>query len=170
MTDWQDVVEQHGPLVWRTGYRLLGNDADASDCFQKVFLDAIQVARREPVRQWSALLRRLATARALDLMRDRYRRRNRSEPLTAVAEPISREPLPDQQAEAAELTEQLRAALAELPEQQAQVFCHCRLDGLSYEQTAEQLDLDANSVGVLLHRARRRLQQLLVRFVGEGSS
>ena len=124
MTDWQEVVEQHGPLVWRTGYRLLGNDADASDCFQKVFLDAIQVARREPVRQWSALLRRLATARALDLMRDRYRRRNRSESLTTAAEAISREPLPDQQAEAAELTEQLRVALAELPEQQAQVFCH----------------------------------------------
>jgi RNA polymerase sigma-70 factor (ECF subfamily) len=170
MTDWQEVVEQHGPLVWRTGYRLLGNHADASDCFQKVFLDALQIARREPVRRWSALLRRLATARALDLMRDRYRRRNRSEPLTAVAQAISQEPLPEQQAEATELTEQLRAALAELPEQQAQVFCHRWLDGLSYEQIAEQLDLDANSVGVLLHRARRRLQQLLVRFIGEGSS
>ena len=170
MTDWQEVVEQHGPLVWRTGYRLLGNHADASDCFQKVFLDALQIARREPVRQWSALLRRLATARALDLMRDRYRRRNRSEPLTTVAQAIGREPLPEQQAEAAELTEQLRAALAELPEQQAQVFCHRCLDGLSYGQIAEQLDLDANSVGVLLHRARQRLQKLLVRFIGEGSS
>jgi hypothetical protein len=45
-------------------------------------------------------------------MRDRYRRRNRDEPLTAVAQAISREPLPEQQAEAAELTEQLRALQA----------------------------------------------------------
>jgi RNA polymerase sigma-70 factor (ECF subfamily) len=170
MTDWQEVVEQHGPLVWRTGYRLLGNDADASDCFQKVFLDALQITRREPVRRWPALLRRLATVRALDLMRDRYRRRDRCEPLSEAAEATGREPLPEQHAQAAELTEQLRAALAELPAQQAQVFCHRWLDGLSYEQIAEQLDLDTNSVGVLLHRARRRLQQLLVRFIGEGSS
>ncbi len=162
MTDWQEVVEQHGPLVWRTGYRLLGNDADASDCFQKVFLDAIQVARREPVRQWSALLRRLATARALDLMRDRYRRRNRSEPLTAVAEAISREPLPDQQAEAAELTEQLRVALAELPDQQAHVFCHRWLDGLSYEQIAEQLDLKIGTVKSRIFFTRKKLMESLV--------
>ena len=103
-------------------------------------------------------------------MRDRYRRRNRDEPLTAVAQAISHEPLPEPQAEATELTERLRAALAELPEQQARVFCHRWLDGLSYEQIAEQLDVDANSVGVLLHRARRQLQRLLVRFIGEGSS
>jgi len=44
MTDWREVVEQHGQVVWQTVYRLLGNHAEhASDCFQKVFLDAVQV-------------------------------------------------------------------------------------------------------------------------------
>ena len=33
MTDWSQIVQQHGPLVWTTVYRLLRHDADAADCF-----------------------------------------------------------------------------------------------------------------------------------------
>jgi hypothetical protein len=29
--DWQAIVNQHGPLVRQTAYRLVGNDADAAD-------------------------------------------------------------------------------------------------------------------------------------------
>ena len=62
-----------GAAVWRTAYRLLGNRADADECFQEAFLAALEVSRREPVRDWGALLRRLAAARALDRLRRRYR-------------------------------------------------------------------------------------------------
>jgi len=31
--DWQLIVNEQGPLVWQTAYRLLGNEADAADCF-----------------------------------------------------------------------------------------------------------------------------------------
>jgi RNA polymerase sigma-70 factor (ECF subfamily) len=72
MTDWRDVINRHGRVVWQTTWRMLGNHADALDCYQAVFLDAFQVAEREPVRDWPALLRRLATVRALDLLRARY--------------------------------------------------------------------------------------------------
>ena len=30
MTDWNEVVRQYGPSVWRTAWRLLGNHADLS--------------------------------------------------------------------------------------------------------------------------------------------
>jgi len=169
MTDWQEVVEQHGQVVWKTAYRLLGNHADASDCFQKVFLDAVQVARREPVRQWPALLRRMATARALDLLRDRYRRRSCSEPMTAAAEAIADTPLPEQEAEAAELSEHLRLALTRLPACQAEAFCLRWIEGMSYEEISERLEVQSNHVGVLLNRARKRLRQLLHRFVSPGN-
>ncbi len=169
MTDWQEVVEQHGQVVWQTAYRLLANHADASDCFQKVFLDAVQVARREPVRQWPALLRRLATARALDLLRDRYRQRSRSEPMTAATEATTNTPLPQQQAEAAELSEHLRLALTRLPARQAEAFCLRWIEGMSYEEISERLEVRPNHVGVLLNRARKRLRQLLDRFVSPGN-
>ena len=162
MTDWNTIIEQHGQLVWATAYRLLGNPADAADCFQDTFLEAIKVARREPVRQWEAFLRHLATARSLDLLRARCRRRAR---IDAAADPeaaISREAAPGQAAEANELMERLRAALAQLPEEQAEVFCLGCLDELSYREIGQRLNLTTNAVGVLLHRARQRLRELLV--------
>lgn len=80
MTDWEAVVSQHVGIVRHTVYRLVGNHADAWDCIQETFLEAVKVERREPVRNWPALLRRLATARALDLLRVRYRQRDRHGP------------------------------------------------------------------------------------------
>ena len=55
----------------------------------------------------------------------------------------------------------LRKALAQLPTQQAEVFCLRSINDLSYREIAGQLDLKTSAVGVLLHRARSRLRELL---------
>ena len=123
VTDWKLIVDQYGTLVWATASRLLGNHADAQDCFQETFCEAIKLARREPVRDWGSLLRHLATVRALDLLRVRCRTRSRTDAQADPAAAIGREADPSQEAEALELAERLRAALAQLPPQQANVFC-----------------------------------------------
>jgi RNA polymerase sigma-70 factor, ECF subfamily len=161
VTDWKVIVEQYGGLVWATSCRLVGNGADASDCFQDTFLEAVKISRKEPVRDWSALLRHLATVRALDMLRVRCRQRNRTD---AAADPdaaFSREADPGQEAEAGELADRLRAALGKLPPDQAAVFCLSCLDELSYREIGERLGMTTNAVGVLLHRARGRLRELL---------
>jgi RNA polymerase sigma-70 factor, ECF subfamily len=162
VTDWKRIVEQHSGLVWATAYRLLGNSEDASDCFQEAFLEAVKVSRREPVGDWSALLRHLATVRAIDLLRVRCRHRNRTEALNGPDAAASREASPVQEAEASELAERLRTALPHLSEDQAAVFCLSCLENLSYREIGERLGVTANAVGVLLHRARQRLKELLV--------
>ena len=161
MTDWKSVVHEHRRLVWHTVYRLVGNEADALDCFQNTFLEAVKVDRREPVRQWPALLRHLATARALDLLRSRSRQQDRQAPSTELATTASNLPDPQQTSEASELAVRLREAISELPANQAEAFCLCRLEGMTYGKAAEQLNIDSNSVGVLLHRASKHLQKLL---------
>jgi RNA polymerase sigma-70 factor, ECF subfamily len=161
MTDWTDIVRRHGGVVWRTACRLLGDSADAADCFQKTFLDAIRIDGRETVRQWPAVLRTLATARAMDLLRSRCRQRDRDEPSIEISALASGQPGPSERAEAAELAEQLRAALTELPNEQATAFCLCCLEEMSYRDVAERMGLDANNVGVLLHRARKQLRRRL---------
>jgi RNA polymerase sigma-70 factor, ECF subfamily len=161
VTDWKTIVEQYGGLVWATACRLVGDCADASDCFQETFLEAVKISRREPVRDWSALLRHLATARALDLLRVRCRQRDRTEALADPDALVSREADPGQEAEASELANRLRAALAKLPPDQAAVFCLSCLDELSYREIGERLGMTTNAVGVLLHRARGRLRELL---------
>jgi RNA polymerase sigma-70 factor, ECF subfamily len=161
VTDWKAIVEQHGGLVWATAYRLVGNSEDAADCFQETFLEAVKTSRKEPVRDWSALLRHLATVRAIDLLRVRCRHRSRTVTLAGSDSAVSRIATPAQEAEAGELSERLRAALPNLSQDQATVFCLSCIDDLSYQEIGERLGVTANAVGVLLHRARQRLKGLL---------
>jgi RNA polymerase sigma-70 factor (ECF subfamily) len=161
MTDWSQIVEQHGPMVWRTTQRLLNNEADAADCFQRTFVSALGLARGEPVRNWPGLLKHVATARALECLRQRRRESHRLTPLREdfVIDPKGVGSV--QAAEASELAEHLREALAELDSRQAQVFCLACLDGLSYQQIAEELAVTVNHVGVLLNRAKSKLRERL---------
>ncbi len=159
--DWPAIVRDHGPLVWKTAYRLLNQEADAADCFQETFISAMEVERREAVENWPGLLARLATARALDQLRRRCRERNHTTPgeFDSVA---SADASPVAHAEASELSERLRAALSELPARHSEVFCLRHISGLSYEEIAAQMRLSVDAVGVLLHRARGRLKELLM--------
>lgn len=161
MTDWNSLVLEHKQLVWRTCYRLVGNHVDALDCFQETFLEAVKVERKKTVHDWPSLLRHLATVRALDLLRVRYRQRGRIEPMIDPSDTASRCPNPRHEAEADELAQSLRTAIAELPPRQAEAFCLCRLEGWSYREAANRMAMDTNRVGVLLHRACSELQRRL---------
>ena len=157
--DWQGIVKKHGPLIWQTAYRLLGNHADAADCFQETFVSALQFSRRQRVRNFSALLTRLATARAIDRLRQRlHQPLPHTEDADWVAIP-SANPGRVQQAHQHELAAKLRKALAQLPPQEAQVFCLRFLNNMSYRQIAKELDIKTNTAGVLLHRARAKLRE-----------
>ena len=74
---------------------------------------------------------------------------------------VGREADPSQEAEAIELAERLRAALAQLPPQQAEVFCLSCFDQLSYREIGGRVGLTTSAAGLLLHRARGRLRELL---------
>ena len=165
MVDWDSIIDREGPAVWRTVRRLLTRRADAEECFQETFVAALELWRRQPVRSPRAALQRLATARAVDRLRQRYRDERHRESGGLDGESPSEvpdaAPSPPQRAAAAELAEALRAALAQLPAKQADAFClHC-LDGYSYREIADALGESVDNVGVLLHRARGRLRELL---------
>jgi RNA polymerase sigma-70 factor (ECF subfamily) len=160
MTDWPQIVEQHGPLVWRTAFRLLTNEPDAADCFQRTFVSALELERKEAIRNWPGLLRRLATIRALECLRQRRRDASQTT-LPEAGAADTRTPDPVEAAERGELAEHLRGALAELDARQAQVFCLACLEGFSYAEVAEQLGVTENHVGVLLNRARTSLRERL---------
>jgi RNA polymerase sigma-70 factor, ECF subfamily len=159
MPDWQKILKEEGPTVWRTAYRLLGNRTDADDCLQETLLAALEISRREDVRQWRSLLQHLATARALDCLRRRRRRPSgQIDQWEAVA---GCAPEPSQVAEDAELADWLRSALAGIAATQAEVFwLHC-MEEWSYEEIARRMKVSTAAVGVHLYRARKRLGALL---------
>ena len=165
MVDWEQLVADHGPAVWRSAYRLTGDRADADDCFQETFAAALALTRAspEPVRHWRALLVRLAVARGVDRLRHRVRHRSResADPdldRLADARPDDR---PPDAAMRAELADRLRLALSRLPPKQADAFCLTGLEGWSYRQAADQLGVTTDHVGVLVHRARAALKRQL---------
>jgi RNA polymerase sigma-70 factor (ECF subfamily) len=162
--DWKLIVERYGKLVWSTAYRLVNHHADAYDCYQETFLDAFHLSEKEPIRDWPSLLCHLAVIRSMKLLRTRSRHSRQADGeanLDEVCDPIQG---PSDAAEADELADQLRAALVQLPPQQAEVFYLNCIEHLSYGEVGDRLQMTENAVGVVLHRARRRLRELLIRF------
>jgi RNA polymerase sigma-70 factor, ECF subfamily len=164
MTDWSEIVRQHGPLVWRTAFRLLGRDADAADCVQRTFLSAVELARSEDIISWPGVLTRLATARALEQLRQRCRDALRvtALPSEPVADGKARDPVDCAAQE--ELSDRLCQALTAIDPQQAQVFCLASLEDWSYQEIADQMGITVNHVGVVLNRARAVLRDRLQAF------
>jgi RNA polymerase sigma-70 factor (ECF subfamily) len=140
---------------------LLGNEADAADCFQETFMCALEVSRRQRVRNFSALLARVATSRAINLLRQRVRQSQRNSVQTDWSTVSAENPGPLQQVQVRELAATLREALARLPAQEAEVFCLRYLNDMSYRQIAKELGIKTNAAGVLLHRARAKLRSIL---------
>jgi RNA polymerase sigma-70 factor, ECF subfamily len=170
MTNWSAILANDGPAVWRTLWRLLGRRCDVEECFQETFVAALELSRRQAVQSWPALLCSLATARAMDQLRKRYRRsafeQSDAGPINSNGRRLtdsarSADPGPMEQAVAAELSERLREALARLPERQAEIFYLSALCGWSHHELAQRMQMTENAVAVNIHRARERLRELL---------
>ena len=163
VNQWPEIVEQHGPYVWRTVYRLLNNNEDVTDCYQETFLHAFDYAQRREVKCWPAVLRRIATSRAMDVLRRRYRAAATDTQLSMLeTEPADAGPSPDVWIQLRESMDQLRGALAELPTMHAEVFWLSEVEMLSHQDIAEQLEGTTEQVALWLHRAKQKLHKLLV--------
>jgi RNA polymerase sigma-70 factor, ECF subfamily len=152
-----DLADQYGRSVCATAYRVLGNVHDAEDVLQQVFLKLLGVgnghATHEPVHDWGAYLRTMASRMALDLLRAKRQRRRREMPLTSdILDPQER-------AETTDEMERLRQAIAALPERDAWVFSLRYFEEFSYEAIAEQTGLNVDLIGVILHRSRKALRE-----------
>lgn len=162
MRDWSNIVAEHGDAVWRTVYRLVGNYEDARDCHQEVFISAWRFNQRKQVEHWPAFLQTLATNKAMDLLRRRYVRANRNHQSIDDLDMPGDQPEPIDFCMADELMHRVRQALAQLPEQQAQALWLRCMEKMPSEQVAKQLATDTKNVRVLVHRARKKINQFLV--------
>ncbi len=161
MIAWQAIIEEFGPPVWQSAYRIVGNRTDADECLQEAFLAAVTVSRRGPVRSWPALLKQLAVTRAIDCLRRRVRRKSRDGDPEDLSEAVSRQPAPEAAAQDGERAALLRQALGRLPVRQGQVACLRYLEEMSYEEIAAELGMSVRHVGVILSRARESLRSML---------
>lgn len=162
MDDAQEICDRYGPLVWRHVYRILGNHANAMDCCQEVLCEAWQKSGHRELHE--ASLTWLATRRAIDRLRKRKRSQDRLQATTALADVSEQELGPADNAEYQELLAALRESVAQLPSPQGEAFWLRCVDELSYAEIADQLGINTNAVGVLIHRAKSELRTMLASF------
>ena len=153
------LFEQHRERVYRAAYRVTGNDADAEDVLQSVFLSLLRLENTVVMDEGAgSYLHRAAVNAAVDLLR--RRRTARSEPLGDRHETVrDLRPGPAAAHDAEDLRRRLRAALAELSPAQAEIFVLRAFEGYGNLEIARMLGKSWSTVAVTLHRARARLQK-----------
>ena len=156
--DWKKIIDKHGPIVWRTAYRLLGNHTDVSDCFEETFICALEISRRHRVRNFPGLLAWLATSRAIDRLKLHFSRSKFNGDVVVLS---GQTPGPFQPTQEYELAAKLRKALTKLQPKEAEALCLRYFNNMSYRQISKELGIKANTARVLLNRARTKLHNLL---------
>lgn len=149
------LVDRHLSRVIAVARRMLGNQADAEEVAQEVFLRVWTHAERwEPGRaKFSTWLHRVAT----NLCLDRLRRRTMDD-IDSIPEPVSEEPGPEDLLEQGDLAKRVDAALQALPDRQRAAVTLTHYQGLSNIEAAAVLDVSVEAVESLLGRARRALR------------
>ena len=154
----QLLVDRHLSRMVSLARRMLGNQADAEEVAQEVFLRVwTHAARWEPGRaQFRTWLHRVATNLCLDRLR-----RHTTDDIDSIPEPESGEPGPDVLLEQQQLAKHVDAALQALPARQRAAVMLTHYQGLTNIEAAETLEISVEAVESLLGRARRQLRTAL---------
>jgi RNA polymerase sigma-70 factor, ECF subfamily len=171
--DWL-VTHYHTP-VYSLILRMLGDTADAADAAQEVFLKAFKGIRQ--FRHGSSLktwLYRIAVREALN--HRRWFKRHLQKNVSIDAQPeegfaqVDIEDLsatPFDQLAAQEIQVAVQSALQQIPDVFRSAVILRDLEGLSYEEVAEVLELSVGTVKSRILRGRRALKEILEPLLGE---
>lgn len=159
---WQSIVEDHSARVYRLAYRLTGDQHDAEDLTQDVFMRVFRSLHSFTPGTFEGWLHRITTNLFLDTARRKQRIR-----MDAMGEDAAQYPAlgdlgdPERGYAHANLDRDIQRALDALtPEYRAAVVL-CDIEGLSYEEIAVTLSIKLGTVRSRIHRARAQLRVAL---------
>lgn len=150
--DIDDTYRQHGASVLRRARALLGNEQEAQDALQEVFLSLVQ--RPEQFQGGSSIttfLYAMTTNLCLNRLRNQ---RNRVR--------LAEQHLPAPEEAGAPRSEDLSAVrqlLSRLPEAEARLVVYYYLDELTQDEIADLLGVQRRQVGRLLERLQARIRE-----------
>ena len=165
--DW--LVTHYHAAVYGLVFGVLGGSADAADVTQEVFLKAFRgmrgFRRGSSLKTW---LYRIAIREALNQRRWWWRHLRKQTSIDAGPygdnAPLDLQDLgatPFDQLAAQEVQTVVRRALQEVPEAFRSAVILRDLEGLSYQEVAEVLDLSVGTVKSRILRGRRALREVL---------
>ena len=151
------LVNRHLKQIFSVSRRMLGNDSDAEDISQEVFLKLWKNAgsfdsNRAKLSTW---LHRIT----INLCIDRYRARK----LVAISE--ADEPVisgdQERRVQEQQLSARIEEELSSLPDRQRLAIILFHFEGHNMKSVGELLEISVEAVESLLARARRKLKQSL---------
>ncbi|MGH3509386.1 MAG: RNA polymerase sigma factor SigE [Nocardioidaceae bacterium] len=158
---WDEVVAQHSARVYRLAYRLTGNRPDAEDLTQEVFVRVFRSLSSYTPGTFEGWLHRITTNLFLDQARRKAKIRFDALADDAENRIPSRGLSPDQQLVVGLFDDDVETALRELPPDFRAAVVLCDIEGLSYEEIADVLELKLGTVRSRIHRGRTMLRSAL---------
>jgi len=166
-----ELIERHQGAVYRYCWRIFRNHHTAEDLAQEFFVKLFRhAARYEPAGHFTTYMYRVLTNLCFDVLRRRKRRKvteaGELDPVLSEGtdlEPVDDEVDFDARMRKVEAYDAVHDAVAALPVEVRKAVELRELEGLSYREIAQVLDMSGNEVKVLLHRGRKLLARALAR-------
>ena len=143
--------------LYRFALRFLRNEAEAQDVVQDVLIKAWH--QRDELHNAEAWCMRLTRNLSLNKLKSGHR--SRTEGLAEDDRYASHAASPYAQTETQDAMSHVRALLRKLPMKQQHVLELRDVEGYSYQEISEVLEMDLNQVKVNLFRARQTLRKQL---------
>ena len=169
------LVETYQRRVYALAYGILRNREDAWDAAQEAFVKAYKnLEKFEGNASFYTWIYRITYNVAIDTLRSRSRKEVSDLPESrAVDEALRRAGHgtngdPDKETHRRELKAVLTKAMEKLSEKHRAIIVLREIEGLSYEEMAEILDVSKGTVMSRLFHARKNLQSLMQPYVESG--
>ncbi|MCA8910549.1 MAG: sigma-70 family RNA polymerase sigma factor [Planctomycetes bacterium] len=162
------LVEANQDRIYASVLRQVRDEHKALDITQEAFIQAYRaIDTYEDRARFSTWMYRIA----MNLITSHYRheraqkrggsKKETSLQIEGMPEPGADQRTPDDQVAAEDIGVQVRGAIDELEEEYRDVVVMRDLQGLSYEEIAETLDIAPGTVRSRLHRGREKLKEKL---------
>lgn len=155
------LYDRHASLVYGISLKVLGNPQEAEDLTQDIFVKLAAQATYDPKRgSLRTFLMILTRSRAIDRVRSRQSaQRSRQRWQADYSSPPP--PLSTASMAKAEESEEVQAALSQLPKPQQQVLHLAYYEGLTQAAIAKHLDAPLGTVKARARRGLLKLRQIL---------
>lgn len=165
----QDRVLPSKNKLFRFALRFLGDEEEAKDVVQEVFIRVWNGRNQmDQVQNWEAWCMRITKNLSLD--RIRALTRKPTQPIPENFDVRHEALTPHESTEVHESMQKIGQLMSSLPEKQRQVMHLRDVEGYSYNEICEIMEIDLNQVKVNLFRARNAIREKLMKMNAYGIS